>query len=101
VWDYLLAAVRFDREANEWRSLPPAPLDPGECGSSGTTVGAFAVMEYCSRYAVLDLRSETWTVIRAPREFGFAVLAPDHILHLGVTRDETRKNELLVVHSST
>jgi hypothetical protein len=92
VWDYLLAAVRFDREANEWRPLPPAPLDDVECYVDGTTVGSIAVMAYCGQYAALDLRTETWTVIRDPGESGAAVVAPDHILHFGPSG-----NELLVI----
>jgi hypothetical protein len=91
VWDYLLAAVRYDREANEWRPLPPAPLDDVECYVDGTTVGRFAVLAYCGQYAALDLRTETWTVIRDPGESGAAGVAPDHILHFGPSG-----NELLV-----
>jgi len=94
VWDYVLTAVRYDGAANVWRPLPPAPLTSQECYVDGTTVGAYAVMVYCGQYVALDVRSETWTVLRDPWESGGAVIAPDHILHVGPSG-----NELLVVHS--
>jgi hypothetical protein len=92
VWDYELTAVRYDGEANAWRPLPPVPLDSGECYVDGTTVGRFAILAYCGQYAALDLRSERWTVLRETWDFGAAVVAPDHILHIGPSG-----NELLVI----